>query len=310
MLPPWVELSMDVNIMTKFLEASRHLAHLKGFVDMLPDRELYVNALIYKEAAASCAIDGIKESDPIVGKYMEILQKRSQDAIAGYRLTEEDVLDIYSELDLEDGRSRSEEIPSQTACMTQFLKSGYGFPKDPLLRMALGQYQLEATQPFRADDGRAGRLISIVYLIQEGLLGQPSLCLSAYHLQKAGEYAEGLKSVSASRNWNKWVIYILDSISSASDYTVSLILRIQALKEKIEAVIRDNDLQADRMDISALFGIPYISPRKLMSGSIKSVNTAKKYLGQLEQLGILSKTMAGREYVWVNTGLMEILSEV
>ena len=46
-----------------------------------------------------------------------------------------------------------------------------------------------------------------------------------------------------------------------------------------------------------------------MSGSIKSVNTAKKYLGQLEKLGLLSKTRVGREYVWVNTGLMEILSE-
>lgn len=309
MLPPWVELTIDVEIASKLLEASRRLAHLKGFVAMLPDRDLYIDAIVYKEATASCAIDGIKGTHPIVDKYREMLQKRSQDVFRGIRLTEEDVLDIYSELDLEDGRSRGEEISSQTACMSQFLKSGYGFPKDPVFRMALGQYQLEATHPFRDDDGRAGRLVSVVYLIQEGLLEQPSLCLSACHLQKAGEYAEALKSVSVSRNWNRWVNYMLDSISSASDYTVNLILRIKTLKEKIEAVICENGLQLDRMDISTLFGIPYVSPRKLMSGSIKSVNTAKKYLGQLEELGILSKTRVGREYVWVNTGLMEVLSE-
>ena len=102
---------------------------------------------------------------------------------------------------------------------------------------------------------------------------------------------------------------MLDGISGASEYTISFIRRIQALKDKMETVIRENDLQTDRLDIAKLFKIPSINPRELMSGSIKSVNTAKKYLGQLENLGLLSKTKVGKKYVWVNTGLMDILAD-
>lgn len=309
MLPPWVELTIDVEIASKLLEASRRLAHLKGFVAMLPDRDLYIDAIVYKEATASCAIDGIDATDPIVGKYREVLMRESHDTLSQKGLKEETLLNIYSDLRSDPKGSGNTEISEQTGYLTHFMKTGYGFPKDPLFRMALAQYQFEAIQPSLNGGGRTGRLASIVYLIHEELLGQPSLCLSAYHLHKFDEYTEALKSVSSSRNWRQWVIHMLDSISSASDYTVNLILRIKTLKEKIEAVISENGLQLDRMDISTLFGIPYVSPRKLMSGSIKSVNTAKKYLGQLEELGILSKTRVGREYVWVNTGLMDLLAE-
>ena len=111
------------------------------------------------------------------------------------------------------------------------------------------------------------------------------------------------------RNWKQWIMHTLQSICCASEYTMGLIHRIEEVQDKIEIAIRENDLQLDRMELSALMSIPYISPRQLMSGSIKSVNTAKKYLSQLEKLGSLSKTKVGREYVWINTGLMEILSE-
>ena len=189
------------------------------------------------------------------------------------------------------------------------LNNDYGLPKDPLFRIALVQYQFEASQPFRSGDGRAGRLINQLYLIQEGLLYQPCLCLSGCYIQQPDTYVESVKSVSASRNWKQWIMHTLKCICCASDYTMGLISRIQEVQDRIEAAVIENKLQLDRMDLSTLMGIPYISPRQLMSGSIKSVNTAKKYLSKLEELSLLSKTRIGREYVWVNTGLMEILTD-
>ena len=63
------------------------------------------------------------------------------------------------------------------------------------------------------------------------------------------------------------------------------------------------------MDIPKLFEQPYIRPRNLLSDKIKSVNTAKKYLSQLESLGMLDREKVGKEYIWFNTDLMTILSD-
>lgn len=63
-----------------------------------------------------------------------------------------------------------------------------------------------------------------------------------------------------------------------------------------------------KIDISKLFEQPYIRPKNLVSERIKSVNTAKKYLSELESIGILAKSRIGKEYVWFNTELMDTLS--
>lgn len=313
MLPPWAELTIDVSVASKMLEASRHLAHLDGLVSMLPDKRMFIEAIVYKEAVASCAIDGLRETDPIVEQYRKVLVRESQAVIGGKRFTEESIFSAYSELEkdhLEEGLSKYDEALKRTiSYLTKLMSRDFGFPDDPLFRMALVQYQFEATQAFPGKAGRAGRLFSILYLIQEGMLCQPCICPSAYHLQRISAYSEAIRSVSTSRNWKQWVLHMLDIILSVSDYTAELILRIQALKEKIGTAILENGLQVERMDLSTLFSVPYISPKTLMSDSIKSLNTAKKYLGQLEELGFLAKTRVGKEYVWINTGLMQILSE-
>lgn len=312
MLPPWADLTIDSELMLKLLDASRRLSRLDGFVSRLPNRELYIKAIVFREARTSCALDGLRKTNFLVNKYQDILLNESVNIAGGKRLTEETLLNIYSELrsGLGYGHFKNKAVETQTMTfLTQFINNTYNLPKDPLFRMAMLQYQFEATQPFVHGDGRAGRLINILYLIQEGLLSQPCFCLSACYIRHPNDYSAAVKSVGTSRNWRQWVMHTLNSICCASGLTMDLIQRIQDLQEKMDETIRQNGLQLDRMDDSVLLSIPYISPRQLMSGSIKSVNTAKKYLGQLEKLGLLSKTRVGREYVWVNTGLMEILSE-
>ena len=312
MLPPWADMTLDTELMFKLLDASRRLSRLDGYVSRLPNHEKIVDAIVYREAKTSCSLDGLKKSKQTVNKYREVLLRESRNVANGSKLTEETFLKIYSELrsGLKDSHPMDEELLTKTMTfLLQFMNNDYGLPKDPLFRMSLVQYQFEATHPFRSGDGRVGRLINILYLIQEGLLNQPCLCLSGCYIQHPDRYLESVKSVGSSRNWKQWIMYTLNSICCASDYTMDLIRRIQEVQDGIEAAIRGNNLQMDRMDPSALLGIPYISPRQLMSGSIKSVNTAKKYLGQLENLGLLSKTRVGKENVWVNKGLMEILSE-
>lgn len=79
--------------------------------------------------------------------------------------------------------------------------------------------------------------------------------------------------------------------------------------EKTRNIISGTKLSISRMDISKLFEQPYIRPKNLLSDKIKSINTAKKYLTEMESLGMLSKEKVGKEYIWLNTELMGILSD-
>ena len=200
-------------------------------------------------------------------------------------------------------------VEKKMAEWIDFLNDDSAFPIDPLLKMAMAHYQFEAIHPFRDGNGRTGRILSIIYLIQKGLLDLPILYLSAYILQNKDAYYYALNSVTGLRNWKAWILYMLEAVSQTSEYTIEKINRIRSLMEKTERLIRENKLPLARLNLSKLFEQPYIRPKNLMSDTIKSVNTAKKYLNQLEGLGLLTKERIGKEYIWFNTELMAILSD-
>ena len=79
--------------------------------------------------------------------------------------------------------------------------------------------------------------------------------------------------------------------------------------EKTRRIIEENGLAVSRLEITRLFEQPYIRPKNLLSDKIKSINTAKKYLTGLESIGLLSKQKVGKEFLWFNTELMEILGD-
>ena len=200
-------------------------------------------------------------------------------------------------------------VEKKMADWIDFLNDDSAYPVDPLLKMAMAHYQFEAIHPFRDGNGRTGRILCIIYLIQKGLLDLPILYLSAYILQNKDAYYYALNSVTGLRDWKAWILYMLEAVSQTSEYTIDKINRIRSLMEKMERIILENKLSLARLNLSKLFEQPYIRPQKLLSNTIKSVNTAKKYLGQLEGLGLLTKERIGKEYIWFNTELMAILSD-
>ena len=193
--------------------------------------------------------------------------------------------------------------------LIDFLNDDEAYPMDPLLKMALAHYQFEAIHPFSDGNGRTGRILCILYMIQKKLLDLPILYLSAYILQHKEAYYQALGYVTGTRSWDRWVQYMLEAVSQTAEYTIDKIARIRALMDKTQAVIREGNVSVSRLDIPKLFEQPYIRPRNLLSDKIKSVNTAKKYLSELERLGLLSQQRIGKENVWFNTELMTILSD-
>jgi len=192
--------------------------------------------------------------------------------------------------------------------LVEFLDDDEKFPLDPLIKMAMAHYQFEAIHPFRDGNGRTGRIICLLYLIQKNLLEQPILYMSAYILRNKDKYYFDLSNVTGTQNWKEWMVFMMDTLIQTSEYTIYKINRIRELISKTEGLIRERKPSAAKIDIPKLFEQPYIRPKNLLSDKIKSVNTAKKYLTDLEGLGLLSKSRIGKEFVWFNTELMDILS--
>ena len=200
-------------------------------------------------------------------------------------------------------------VEKKMAELLEFLNDDVRFPIDPLLKMAMAHYQFEAIHPFRDGNGRTGRILCILYLIQKQLLDLPILYLSAYILQNKDEYYQRLNSITGTQLWKPWIVYMLEAVSQTAEYTTDKILRIKTLMEKTRTIMLENKMPIARMDVPKLFEQPYIRPKNLLSDKIKSINTAKKYLSQLETQGVLSKERVGKEFIWFNTSLMAILSD-
>lgn len=192
--------------------------------------------------------------------------------------------------------------------LVEFLNDDKKYPVDPLLKMAMAHYQFEAIHPFRDGNGRTGRIICLLYLIQKGLLDLPILYISAYILQNKDRYYFDLSNVTGTQNWKGWLLFMMDAVIQTSEYTIFKINRIRELITKTENIIREKKPSISKIDIPKLFEQPYIRPKNLLSEKIKSINTAKKYLTDLEDLGLLTKSKIGKEFVWFNTELMDILS--
>ena len=197
-------------------------------------------------------------------------------------------------------------VEKMLADLVEFLNDDIKFPIDPLLKMIMAHYQFEAIHPFRDGNGRTGRILCILYLIQKRLLDMPILYISSYILQNKDSYYFNLGNVTGLHNWNSWILFMLDAVIQTSEYTIYKINRMRSLISKTEGIIPKSLLA--KMNVSKLFEQPYIRPKNLLSEKIKSINTAKKYLAELEGLGLLSKEKIGKEFVWFNTELMDILS--
>ena len=183
------------------------------------------------------------------------------------------------------------------------------FDYDPLIKLAVSHYQFEAIHPFRDGNGRSGRILNILLLIQKGLLDLPILYLSAYIIKNKEDYYELLNAVTTRQKWEEWIIYILKAIEETSLYTINKIMEIDRLFENTLSLISEKIPKLRKETVEKIFEQPYISPKSIMGQDIKSLNTAKKYLLEMQKLGIMSSTKIGKETVYLNVDLFNILSE-
>jgi len=179
---------------------------------------------------------------------------------------------------------------------------------DPLVRMAAGHYQFEAIHPFTDGNGRTGRILNILYLIEQGLLDLPILYLSRYLIRNRSDYYRLLLEVTRDGNWEAWLLYMLEGVRETSEWTAAKIAAISVLMVETADQIRSKkpNIYSHEL-VEQLFIQPYCRIGNLVDAGIAKRQTASKYLNELSDIGLLKRQKAGRENLYINKPLLRLL---
>jgi Fic family protein len=180
---------------------------------------------------------------------------------------------------------------------------------DALIKMALLHYQFEAIHPFSDGNGRTGRILNVLFLVQKNLLNIPVLYLSSYIIQHKSDYYRLLKEVTEKENWKDWILFMLGAVSETALVTLQKIEAIQELKKEtsIHAKhILGNSYKSELIDL--MFSYPYLKIRILEKNEIAQRQTASVYLQKLAKANILRPLKIGKEMYYINHRLTTIFS--
>lgn len=181
---------------------------------------------------------------------------------------------------------------------------------DILIKLAVIHYQFEAIHPFSDGNGRTGRIINVLFLVFKGVLDLPILFLSQYIIANKGKYYKCLRQITESNKWEDWILFILEGIEKTARSTRDKISQINDLfeatlsyaKKKLPNYMYSKEL------VELLFEQPYCKVKFLVSKEIAQRQQASKYLQALENLGILKLKKVGREKLYLNVKLFDLLA--
>ena len=181
---------------------------------------------------------------------------------------------------------------------------------DPLVRMAVQHYQFEAIHPFADGNGRSGRVLNILFLVQAGLLDIPVLYLSHYIIEHRRDYYRLLLAVTTDGAWEAWILYMLAAVEQTARWTTAGIGAIRALLDVTAETVRTRAPKIyTRELVELIFVQPYCRISDVVGAGLARRQSASSYLKALVDIGVLKDVRAGREKLFINPGLLRILSD-
>lgn len=347
-LPPSVDLETKT-ILKKLTGAHRELAELKGMMGTIPNQDILINTLALQEAKDSSAIENIVTThdelfraevypeSAAIGSAKEVRNYASALRV-GFELVRKrgviglsDILLIQEEL--ERNRAGFRKLPGTELVNDRTGEVVYRPPKDPgtvlelmsnrerfvnddsllevdpLVKMAIIHYQFESIHPFYDGNGRTGRILNVLYLVQKGLLDIPVLYLSRHFIATKGEYYRLLQAVRDHGAWEEWIIYVLDGIEVTARHSIAKIGEIAGALMTYKHEIRDRFKFYSQDLINNLFSHPFTKIEFLVRELGVSRITATKYLDALAETGLLRKEKVGRNNYYINVELFRILTK-
>ena len=175
--------------------------------------------------------------------------------------------------------------------------------------MAVAHYQFEAIHPFTDGNGRTGRVLNILILIQEELLNLPVLYLSRYIIGHKPDYYRLLHEVTRGGAWEEWVLYMLRAVEETARWTTGKIVALRSLQAHTADHVRRRlpKIYSHEL-VETLFEQPYCRIGNLVSKGIARRQAASRYLQNLVEAGVLREQAAGREKLFIHPKLMQLLT--
>jgi Fic family protein len=175
--------------------------------------------------------------------------------------------------------------------------------------MAAAHYQFEAIHPFTDGNGRTGRVLNSLFLIEQGLLPLPILYLSRYVIANKAEYYRLLLDVTREGAWEPWVLYTLRAVEDTATWTTAKIGAVRALAtQTADHVRRELPKVYSRELVDIVFEQPYCRIANLVEAGIAKRQAASRYLKALASVGVLREQSFGKEKLFVHPKLMSLLT--
>ena len=348
LLPPKADLETKA-VLKKAIAANKALAELKGLGQTIPNQTMLVNTITLQEAQASSEIENIittadalfrafsaktGQIDPAtkeVLRYREAIWDGFQALKSKPTLTtnlfiqivqtiKKNQAGIRNTLGTKIASDRTGEViytpPEGEEVIREKLKNLEEYIHaenkiDPLIKLAVIHYQFEAIHPFSDGNGRTGRILCILYLIQQNLLELPVLYLSQYIINRKSDYYRLLREVTEKSQWEPWVIFMLEAVENTAVQTKQKIIAIRDLMEQTRILAKEklpNRVYSKEL-IELLFKQPYTKVQILVDEGIAKRQAAADYLRECEKIGILKIHKLGKERLYLNLKLYKLLSK-
>lgn len=180
---------------------------------------------------------------------------------------------------------------------------------DPLIRMAAAHYQFEAIHPFTDGNGRTGRILNSLFLVDQGLLSLPILYLSRYIIANKTDYYRLLLAVTRDGAWEPWLLYMLRAVAETAAWTKAKIGAVRALAHETRDYVRERLPKIySRELVDLIFEQPYCRITNLVQAQIAGRQAASRYLKAFVSLKILDEHVLGKEKLFVHPKLMKLLT--
>lgn len=332
-------------------KAHQCLGELKGVVATMPNQYILLGTLSLQEAKDSSEIENIitthddlyrsdyaarhfvSHASKEVHSYAQALQKGYQVVKENGLITNNTIKDIQQILEENDAGFRQQagtalkndftgeviytppqnpqEIISLMSDLELFINDQEKSDYDPLVKMSIIHHQFESIHPFYDGNGRTGRILNILYLVQQGLLGSPVLYLSRYINQNKGQYYRLLQTVRDQNNWEEWILFMLKGVEQTAQQATLLVNEIKALMVQYKNTVKSNLPKIYSHELlNNLFKHPYTKIDFVTQDLQVHRNTAHKYLDQLVELNLISKHKIGNQNYYLNDSLCDLLANV
>jgi Fic family protein len=174
--------------------------------------------------------------------------------------------------------------------------------------MAILHYQFEAIHPFIDGNGRTGRILNILTLVQDKLLDLPTLYLSRHILRTRADYYRLLMRVTTHQEWEPWILYMLIAVETTARWTTQ---KIRAIRALMDATAEHARVAAPKIYSRELIDItftqPYCRIGNVVERGIAKRQAASAYLKTLAEIGVLEEERYWRDKLFINRKYLTLL---